>query len=124
MVNHTSLDHPWLQEARRDPKSKYRNWYVWSKQKPPNAKQGMVFPGAQKTTWTFDKIAGEYYYHRFYDHQPDLNTGNPEVRAEIAKIIDMAPTRCKWVPRRRTAVRDYYEGARKHGVRRLPGVPI
>ena len=48
VVNHTSKDHPWFQEARRDPKSKYRNWYVWSKEKPPNAEQGMVFPGAQR----------------------------------------------------------------------------
>ena len=87
VVNHTSKDHPWFQEARRDPKSKYRNWYVWSKEKPPNAEQGMVFPGAQKTTWTYDRMAGEYYFHRFYDHQPDLNTGNPAVRAEIEKII-------------------------------------
>src|SRR5215469_6490640 len=87
VVNHTSIDHPWFQEARRNPQSKYRNWYVWSKDKPPNAEQGMAFPGVQKTTWTFDETAGEYYYHRFYDHQPDLNTGNPEVRAEIDKII-------------------------------------
>ena len=87
VVNHTSIDHPWFQEARRDPKSKYRDWYVWSKEKPPNAEQGMVFPGVQKTTWTFDEVAGEYYYHRFYDHQPDLNTGNPAVRAEIARIM-------------------------------------
>jgi len=87
VVNHTSIDHPWFQAARRDPKSKYRNWYVWSKKKPPNAEQGMVFPGVQKTTWTYDKTAGEYYFHRFYDHQPDLNTGNPEVRSEIEKII-------------------------------------
>jgi len=87
VVNHTSIDHPWFQEARKNPKSKYRNWYVWSKEKPPDAEQGMVFPGVQKTTWTFDKVAGEYYYHRFYDHQPDLNTGNPEVRSEIEKII-------------------------------------
>ena len=87
VVNHTSIDHPWFQAARRDSRSKYRNWYVWSKEKPPNAEQGMAFPGVQKTTWTFDETAGEYYYHRFYDHQPDLNTGNPEVRAEIEKII-------------------------------------
>ncbi len=87
VVNHTSIDHPWFQAARRDSRSKYRNWYVWSKEKPPNAEQGMVFPGVQKTTWTFDETAGEYYYHRFYDHQPDLNTGNPQVRAEIEKII-------------------------------------
>ncbi|HEY2019475.1 MAG TPA: alpha-amylase family protein, partial [Bryobacteraceae bacterium] len=87
VVNHTSIDHPWFQQARKDPKSKYRNWYVWSKEKPPDAEQGMVFPGVQKTTWTYDEAAGEYYYHRFYDHQPDLNTGNPAVRAEIARII-------------------------------------
>jgi maltose alpha-D-glucosyltransferase / alpha-amylase len=47
----------------------------------------MAFPGVQKTTWTFDEQAGEYYFHRFYDHQPDLNTGNPAVRAEIGRII-------------------------------------
>ena len=87
VVNHTSIDHPWFQEARRDKNSKYRDWYVWSKEKPPNADQGVVFPGVQKTTWTFDEQAGEYYFHRFYKHQPDLNTGNPAVRAEIAKII-------------------------------------
>ncbi len=87
VVNHTSVDHHWFQEARRDPNSRYRNWYVWSKDRPKDAEQGMVFPGVQKTTWTFDEEAGEYYYHRFYSHQPDLNTGNPEVRAEIARII-------------------------------------
>ncbi len=87
VVNHTSIDHSWFQAARRDSRSKHRNWYVWSREKPPNAEQGMAFPGVQKTTWTFDETAGEYYYHRFYDHQPDLNTGNPEVRAEIEKII-------------------------------------
>src|SRR5215813_3097516 len=87
VVNHTSDQHPWFKQARSDPKSKYRDWYVWSKAKPPNAEQGMVFPGVQKTTWTFDDVAGEYYFHRFYDHQPDLNTGNPAVRAEIERII-------------------------------------
>jgi maltose alpha-D-glucosyltransferase/alpha-amylase len=87
VVNHTSIDHPWFQSARSDPKSKYRDWYVWSTQKPANAAQGLVFPGVQKTTWTYDRKAGEYYYHRFYSHQPDLNTGNPNVRAEISRII-------------------------------------
>jgi maltose alpha-D-glucosyltransferase/alpha-amylase len=87
VVNHTSIDHTWFQEARRDKNSKYRDWYVWSKEKPANAEQGMAFPGVQKTTWTFDEQAGEYYFHRFYNHQPDLNTGNPAVQAEIARII-------------------------------------
>lgn len=87
VVNHTSIDHPWFQEARRDPNSKYRDYYVWSKEKPPNADEGMVFPGKQETTWSWDDAAGMYYYHRFYWHQPDLNTGNPAVRKEIEKII-------------------------------------
>ncbi len=87
VVNHTSDQHPWFQEARRDPDSKYRDWYVWSKKKPKNAASGVVFPGVQKTTWTRDNVAKEYYFHRFYDFQPDLNTANPEVQAEILKIM-------------------------------------
>src|SRR3954464_13160526 len=87
VVNHTSNEHAWFQEARRDPDSKYRNWYIWSKKKPPYANQGMVFPGVQKTTWTWDKEARMYYFHRFYDFQPDLNTSNPNVQAEILKIM-------------------------------------
>jgi maltose alpha-D-glucosyltransferase / alpha-amylase len=87
VVNHTSDQHPWFQEARRDPDSKYRDWYVWSKKKPKNAASGMVFPGVQKTTWSYDEAAKAYYFHRFYDFQPDLNTANPEVQAEILKIM-------------------------------------
>jgi maltose alpha-D-glucosyltransferase / alpha-amylase len=87
VVNHTSNEHLWFQEARRDPQSKYRDWYVWSKKKPPYANQGMVFPGVQKTTWTYDKEARAYYFHRFYEFQPDLNTSNPLVQAEILKIM-------------------------------------
>jgi maltose alpha-D-glucosyltransferase/alpha-amylase len=87
VVNHTSDQHPWFQEARRDPKSKYRDWYVWSKKKPKNAASGVVFPGVQKTTWSYDEVAKAYYFHRFYDFQPDLNTANPEVQAEILKIM-------------------------------------
>jgi maltose alpha-D-glucosyltransferase / alpha-amylase len=87
VVNHTSDQHPWFKEARRDPQSKYRNWYVWSKKKPKNAKSGMVFPGVQKSTWTYDEEARAYYFHRFYEFQPDLNTSHPEVQAEILKIM-------------------------------------
>lgn len=87
VVNHTSNRHPWFQEARRDPRSPYRDWYVWSKRKPRHANQGMVFPGVQKTTWTYDEAAKAYYFHRFYDFQPDLNTSNPHVQAEILKIM-------------------------------------
>src|SRR4051794_32561791 len=87
VVNHTSDRHPWFQEARSDPNSKYRDWYVWSDRKPPHANEGMVFPGVQKSTWTHDKEAKAWYFHRFYDFQPDLNTSHPEVQAEILKIM-------------------------------------
>jgi maltose alpha-D-glucosyltransferase / alpha-amylase len=87
VVNHTSDQHRWFQEARRDPKSRYRDWYVWSKKKPKNAASGVVFPGIQKSTWDYDSVAKAYYFHRFYEFQPDLNTSNPEVQAEILKIM-------------------------------------
>jgi maltose alpha-D-glucosyltransferase / alpha-amylase len=87
VVNHTSNEHPWFQEARRDPDSKFRNWYVWSKKRPAHAEKGMVFPGVQKSTWSYDSVAKQWYFHRFYDFQPDLNTSNPEVQAEILKIM-------------------------------------
>ena len=87
VVNHTSDQHPWFKSARSDPASPHRDWYVWSKKKPKNADKGMVFPGVQKTTWTYDEKAEAYYFHRFYDFQPDLNTANPHVQAELLKIM-------------------------------------
>jgi maltose alpha-D-glucosyltransferase/alpha-amylase len=87
VVNHTSDQHPWFQAARSDPKSKYRDYYVWSDTKPKDADRGMVFPGVQDSIWTFDRVAKAYYYHRFYDFQPDLNMTNPAVREEIRKIM-------------------------------------
>jgi len=87
VVNHTSDKHPWFQDARSDPKSQHRDWYVWAKKKPKHADDGVVFPGVQKSTWTYDKLAKAWYFHRFYDFQPDLNTSNPTVQAEILKIM-------------------------------------
>jgi len=87
VVNHTSERHPWFQAARKDPNSPYRNWYLWSKTRPPDYNKGMVFPGVQKATWTRDEVAGEYYFHRFYDFQPDLDTMNEAVRTEILRIM-------------------------------------
>jgi maltose alpha-D-glucosyltransferase / alpha-amylase len=87
VVNHTSDQHPWFQEARRDPASRYRDYYVWSDTRPAEADEGMVFPGVQKSTWTRDPVAKAWYFHRFYDFQPDLNTENPLVLAEIRKIM-------------------------------------
>jgi len=87
VVNHTSDQHPWFRNARSSPKSKHRDWYVWAKRKPKNANKGLVFPGVQKSTWTYDEAAKSYYFHRFYDFQPDLNTAHPDVMAEILKIM-------------------------------------
>ena len=87
VVNHTSDQHPWFKAARRDPESPYRNYYVWSKRRPKDWNRGMVFPGVQRTTWTRDPVAGEYYFHRFYDFQPDLNTHNRAVKEEINRIM-------------------------------------
>ncbi|WP_042703060.1 alpha-amylase family glycosyl hydrolase, partial [Azospirillum sp. B506] len=87
VINHTSDEHPWFKAARSDPASKYRDWYVWSDRKPENADTGMVFPGVQKSTWTYNREAKAWYFHRFYKFQPDLNTANPEVQAELLKIM-------------------------------------
>lgn len=86
VVNHTSDRHPWFQEAR-DPASPRHDWYVWSKQRPKGWNRGMVFPGVQTSTWSKDPEAGEWYYHRFYDFQPDLNMDNPDVRTEVRRIM-------------------------------------
>lgn len=87
VINHTSIDHPWFQAAREDPDSKYRDYYVWSEDKPKDADEGMIFPGQQSTTWTYDQAAGAYYYHRFYKHQPELNIGNEQVREEMRRVM-------------------------------------
>lgn len=87
VVNHTSNEHPWFQEARTHKNSRHRDWYIWSKKRPSDWNKGMVFPGVQKRTWTYDKKAQEYYFHRFFDFQPDLNMDNPWMRAEVRRII-------------------------------------
>ncbi len=89
VVNHTSDEHPWFQAARRDPKSRFRDYYVWT-ERPPRleADDQTIFPGEEDSVWTYDEVASSYYFHRFYHYQPDLNVANPEVRREIIKIID------------------------------------
>jgi maltose alpha-D-glucosyltransferase/alpha-amylase len=87
VVNHTSDEHPWFQSARASKDSPFRDWYVWSDTEPADRYQGMVFPGEQKETWSYDRTARAWYYHRFYDFQPDLNFANPAVVAEVKKIL-------------------------------------
>ncbi|HEX7184362.1 MAG TPA: alpha-amylase family protein, partial [Thermoanaerobaculia bacterium] len=87
VVNHTSDQHPWFQSARRSKDSPYRDYYIWSDTLPANSREGMVFPGYQDAVWDWDEVAGAYYFHRFYAHQPDLNISNPAVREEICRIM-------------------------------------
>jgi maltose alpha-D-glucosyltransferase / alpha-amylase len=87
VVNHTSDQHPWFQAARADRDSPYRDFYVWADEKPADAEEGVIFPGVQESTWTWDEQAGAWYHHRFYEHQPDLNLTNPRVREEICRIM-------------------------------------
>ena len=87
VVNHTSDQHPWFKDARSAKDARFRDWYVWADKKPSDWNEGMVFPGVQESTWTLDKKTNTYYFHRFFDYQPDLNTDNPEVRKEIQKIM-------------------------------------
>ncbi|HMG28826.1 MAG TPA: alpha-amylase family protein [Jiangellaceae bacterium] len=87
VVNHTSDRHPWFRSARSSKNSTYRDFYVWRSDPPPDTSDQTVFPGQEQGIWTYDERAGEYYLHRFYKHQPDLNVANPAVRDEIAKAM-------------------------------------
>jgi maltose alpha-D-glucosyltransferase/alpha-amylase len=88
VVNHTSDQHPWFQAARRAPKgSPERDYYVWSDD--PNLYSGtrIIFTDTEKSNWTWDEEAGQYYWHRFFSHQPDLNFDNPQVREEVLDVL-------------------------------------
>lgn len=87
VLNHTSIEHTWFKQARQSALSSYKNWYTWSKERPKNYNTGMAYPGVQKDTWTYDSVAKEYYYHRYYNFQPDLNMLYPAVQREIEKIF-------------------------------------
>ncbi len=87
VVNHTSDQHPWFTRARGGREAPRHDWYVWAAKRPPDWQSGMVFPGVQRTTWTFERRVREYYFHRFYDFEPDLNMANRRVREEIRRIM-------------------------------------
>ena len=87
VLNHTSAEHPWFVEACKSRSSPFHNYYVWRYDEPPDTSDEAFFPPEQKGIWTYrDEVKG-WYLHRFYSHQPDLNIDNPEVRAEMKKII-------------------------------------
>ncbi|WP_338531905.1 alpha-amylase family glycosyl hydrolase [Nitratireductor thuwali] len=89
VVHHTSDQHPWFQAARNNEESRYRDYYVWTHNPPPiKPGQGTMFPGEEKSVWTYDEVARAYYHHRFYHFEPGLNHANPQVRDEIERIFD------------------------------------
>ncbi|WP_424185348.1 alpha-amylase family protein [Actinokineospora sp. G85] len=87
VVNHTSDQHPWFQSARESRDSPYRDWYVWRDEPPEDGPEGVVFPDKETSLWEYDEKTEQYYMHRFYKHQPDLDVANPAVRDEMARIM-------------------------------------
>jgi maltose alpha-D-glucosyltransferase/alpha-amylase len=87
VMNHTSDQHPWFQEARSDPKSPRRNYYVWSDTDQKYLDARIIFTDTERSNWTWDPVAQQYFWHRFFSHQPDLNFDSPRVRRSMFKII-------------------------------------
>jgi maltose alpha-D-glucosyltransferase/alpha-amylase len=88
VINHTSDQHLWFKRARRsDPKSSARNWYVWSDTDQKYLGTRIIFTDTEKSNWTWDPEAGQFYWHRFFSHQPDLNFDNPRVVSAIVQVM-------------------------------------
>ncbi|PWB51384.1 MAG: maltose alpha-D-glucosyltransferase [Anaerolineales bacterium] len=87
VVNHTSDQHPWFQAARSSRASLYRDYYVWSDNDQKYASARIIFVDTEKSNWTWDPLARQYFWHRFYSHQPDLNFDNPAVRYEMLSVM-------------------------------------
>jgi len=89
VLNHTSDAHPWFQRARHAaPGSRWRDFYVWSDDPTRYPEARIIFSDTESSNWTWDPVAGAYYWHRFFKHQPDLNFDNPEVGDALLKIVD------------------------------------
>jgi maltose alpha-D-glucosyltransferase/alpha-amylase len=89
VCNHTSDQHPWFQRARRaKPGSQWRDFYVWSDTPDRYGDARVIFAESETSNWTWDPVAGAYYWHRFFSHQPDLNYDNPRVRQAMVRAVD------------------------------------
>ena len=87
VMNHTSADHPWFQESRTDREGPRGDWYVWSDtdDRWPDAR--IIFIDTEPSNWTWDPVRGQYFWHRFFSHQPDLNYDNPEVQEAMLNAL-------------------------------------
>ncbi|MEX2170577.1 MAG: maltose alpha-D-glucosyltransferase [Pirellulales bacterium] len=89
VMNHTSDQHAWFQRARKAPQgSQWRDWYVWSDTPKKYEEARIIFQDFESSNWSWDPVAGAYFWHRFYSHQPDLNFDNPEVRQAMLDAVD------------------------------------
>ena len=88
VTNHVSDQHPWFQEARRDRASPRRSWFLWSDTGKEFSRARIIFPDFEGSNWTWDDVAGQYFFHRFYSWQPDLNYDEPAVRAEMLRVAE------------------------------------
>ena len=86
-INHTSDSHPWFQESRRDPSGPYGDFYVWSDTPAPYTDARIIFIDTEESNWTYDPVRKQYFWHRFFSHQPDLNYDNPDVQDAILDVI-------------------------------------
>lgn len=87
VLNHTSDQHAWFQEARTSPQSPKRDYYVWSDSDKKYEKARIIFIDTEKSNWTWDPVAKAYYWHRFFSHQPDLNYDNPELQQAMLDVM-------------------------------------
>ena len=89
VMNHTSDQHPWFQAARRAPRgSPERDFYVWTDDPKLYSGTRIIFTDTEKSNWTFDEVAGQYFWHRFFSHQPDLNFDNPAVLSAVLAAME------------------------------------
>jgi maltose alpha-D-glucosyltransferase/alpha-amylase len=87
VLNHTSDQHPWFQESRRDPAGPYGDFYVWSDDDSRYAEARIIFVDTETSNWTYDPVRGQFYWHRFFSHQPDLNFENPAVQEAVLDVL-------------------------------------
>ncbi|MET8861907.1 maltose alpha-D-glucosyltransferase [Nonomuraea sp. NPDC004580] len=87
VMNHTSDRHPWFQASRHDPEGPYGDFYVWSDHPGGYPDAPIIFIGAEESNWTYDPVRKQYYWHRFFHHQPDLNYDNPAVQEAMLEVL-------------------------------------
>jgi maltose alpha-D-glucosyltransferase / alpha-amylase len=87
VMNHTSSEHPWFQASRADRDGPYGDWYVWGDDDTRWSEARIIFIDTEPSNWTWDPLRGQYYWHRFFSHQPDLNYDNPDVQDQMLNVL-------------------------------------